>query len=216
MQERGDDFKNWAMIIDKRKNWAMITRGKHLHCSCWHSPFCPPPFHWWVDPSPACSCPAWNKNNQFLKTNSKWNRDIISCFDVMRSNQSSAFPCLRQHPFAANIASWCSLSVDCYIAETIRRVIWILASDTVFANSRNLSTNIETAMPFTASWCSLSPDCYAETAANRLKHCHTLLLLPQILWSVFASLWIWENISIFLLLFSLNKSIKRFRLLQTI
>ena len=125
-------------------------------------------------------------------------------------------PCLRQHPFAANIASWCSLSVDCYIAETIRRVIWILASDAVFANSRNLSTNIETAMPFTASWCSLSPDCYAETAANRLKHCHTLLLLPQILWSVFASLWIWENISIFLLLFSLNKSIKRFRLLQTI
>ena len=125
-------------------------------------------------------------------------------------------PCLRQHLFSANIASWCSMSADCYIAETIRRVIWILASDTVFANSRNLSTNIETAMPFTASWCSLSPDCYAETAANRLKHCHTLLLLPQILWSVFASLWIWENISIFLLLFSLNKSIKRFRLLQTI
>ena len=56
----------------------------------------------------------------------------------------------------------------------------------------------------------------AETAANRLQHYQTLLLLPQIVWSVFASLWIWENISIFLLLFSLNKSIKRFRLLQTI
>ena len=29
---------------------------------------------------------------------------------------------------------------------TIRRVIWILASDTVFVNSTNISTNIETAM----------------------------------------------------------------------
>ena len=53
-----------------------------------------------------------------------------------------------QHLFAANIASWCSMSADCYIAETIRRVIWILASDTVFANSTNISTNIETAMLF--------------------------------------------------------------------
>ena len=91
----------------------------------------------------------------------------------MRSNQSSALPCLRQHLFAANIASWCSLSADCYIAETIRRVIWILASDTVFANSTNISPNIETAMLFTASWCSLSPDCYCRNS------CQPITALPD-------------------------------------
>ena len=96
---------------------------------------------------------------------------MISCFDVMRSIQSSALPC--QHLFAANIASWCSLSADCYIAETIRRVIWILASDTVFANSTNISTNIETAMLFTASWCSLSPDCYCRNS------CQPITALPD-------------------------------------
>ena len=32
---------------------------------------------------------------------------------------------------------------------TIRRVIWIFASDTVFVNSTNISSNIETAMLFT-------------------------------------------------------------------
>ena len=64
------------------------------------------------------------------------------------------------YPFSKRFSQ--TLTKQMYIMgylDTIRRVIWILASDTVFVNSTNVSSNIETAMlsrlpsppPFTKS-----------------------------------------------------------------